>query len=79
MNVHAKVWRELGYTRSDLEDPRTNIEAGAMLLKRIIDRLPDASIRRIGTLYNNLSARKISDYGARLEAIYREKPWLKDD
>lgn len=61
MNVHAEVWKDLGYSREVLSDPKANIEAGVTLLSRLISRTKGADIRKVGTLYNNLSATRISD------------------
>ncbi len=77
MNVYASYWKELGYSREDLKDPAKNIEAGAKILKRLKEKMPDASIREISTLYNNLNAEQVNDYGAQVERIYKEKPWRK--
>lgn len=77
MNINAKYWEGLGYTREDLKDPEKNIDAGAKLLKAIIDRVPNASVRSVATLYQNLAADKVSDYGARVDRIYKEKLWEK--
>ena len=39
--------------------------------------MPEASAAEIATVYNNLGARKVSDYGARVERLMKEKPWEK--
>lgn len=36
----------------------------------------NASVEEIATLYNNINAKKVSEYGARVKAIYDEKPWV---
>lgn len=77
MNVHAKYWEDLGYSRNDLKDPEKNIEAGVKIIKGIKDRLENPSVEKISTLYQNLSAEKVSDYGARVKEIYEKKPWKK--
>ena len=64
MNVYASYWKYLGYSRDDLKDPAKNIEAGAKILKRLKENMPNASIREISTLYNNLNAEQVNDYGA---------------
>lgn len=75
MNIYAKNWKDLGFSRSDLRNPETNIQVGIALLKRIKKQVPDGDIKKIATLYNELGATKVSDYGARVESIYKEKPW----
>ncbi len=58
-----------------LDDPRLNIRTGATLLRRIRDRLQDPSIQNIATLYNGLSMENVTDYGKRVDEIYRTKEW----
>lgn len=77
MNVHVEYWSDLGYSREDLEKPETNIKAGVKILKGIIDRTPGATIEQIATLYNNLAAEKVSDYGARVKQLLEDKEWEK--
>jgi hypothetical protein len=77
MNVNAEYWKDLGYTREELEDPRTNIEAGVRILRGIMDRMPNATPRQIATIYNYLPATSVSDYGVRVEEILRQKLWEK--
>ncbi len=78
MNVNLTFWGEaLGVNRKQLEDPRTNIDTGVRILRGIRDRLARPNIRAWATLYNNLSAERVNDYGARVETIYREKLWRK--
>ncbi len=50
-------------------------QVGVLLLKCIQDRMPKASIAKVATVYNNLSARKESNYGRRVEKLYKDKPW----
>ncbi|WP_048649555.1 hypothetical protein [Nitratireductor soli] len=77
MNVHSSYWRDLGWTREELKDPEINIRAGVTLLKRIAARISKPSVAKIATVYNNLSARKVSDYGARVQVIYDNELWWK--
>ncbi|WP_374581710.1 NBR1-Ig-like domain-containing protein [Pseudoduganella sp.] len=75
MNVRPDTWAGLGYSREDLKNPATNIEAGIRIIKGIADRLDNPSVRGVATLYNSLAKDKVSDYGARVQAIYDSKPW----
>lgn len=77
MNIQAEYWKELGYSRKDLETPRLNIKAGIDLVKRIYLQNPHASVSEVATLYNDLGAKRINDYGARVGRVMKEKPWLK--
>jgi hypothetical protein len=48
------------------------------MIKRIKASLPaGASVAHIATLYNNINADKISNYGKRVEKIYNDQPWDK--
>jgi hypothetical protein len=75
MNVNVKYWKDLGYTRNDLEGEKENIEAGAKILSYIIKNLDDKEVGKVGTLYQNINANEISPYGYRLRKVYEEKPW----
>ena len=75
MNVNVEYWKDLGFSRGDLRDPETNIQVGIALLKRIKKQVLDGDIKKIATLYNNLGTTKVSDYGARVASIYKERSW----
>ena len=79
MNVNVEYWKELGYTREQLEDPETNIKAGTTLLKRISDRMPGASIEAIASVYHNLATEQVTDYGARVRHIYDNQLWQEEE
>ena len=76
MNIYSSLWSALG-DRKQLEQPLYNIRAAAKILKGIAANLRMPAIARIATLYNALGATQVSNYGARVAAVYREKPWLK--
>ena len=76
MNIHFQYWEELGYSKQQLLNPKTNIEAGIILLSRIQERLEDSKIAKIASVYNFLGAERVTDFGARVRQIYREKAWL---
>ena len=75
MNVHTEYWEELGYSREELHNPEINIQAGVELLGRIKERMPDATPAELATIYNSLGEKEVSDYGARIEELLKEKPW----
>jgi len=76
MNVNVDYWGSTFGDRKALLKPYENIKAGAEILKRIIANLPQgASMRQIATLYNNINASSVTDYGARVEKIYNAQPW----
>lgn len=81
MNVNYDYWKELadkmGYTKEQVKiDKETNITIGYELIKRIIDRIENPTIEKIGTLYNSLAKEKISSYGRILKYYYDNKSWL---
>lgn len=76
MNINTDYWGSTFGARQDLRDPEKNIAAGIEMLKRIQGSLPEgATIEEIATLYNNINAEKVSDYGATVNRFYKEKPW----
>lgn len=52
--------------------------SGVRIISGIANRIDTYDVRKIGTLYQNLAAEKVSDYGARIEQLMREKPWEDD-
>jgi len=77
MNIRPDRWQALVGDDADFRDSATNIHAGALLLRRIGDRLSDPSIAKIATLYNSLAKDQVTDYGAQVARAYEEKPWTK--
>ena len=75
MNVNVDYWGSIFGDRKTLLNPYNNIKAGAEILKRIIVNLPKgSSIRQIATLYNNINANSVNEYGARVDNIYNSQP-----
>lgn len=78
MNINVDYWGNTFGTRADMQDPLTNIRAGGEMLKRIIKNMPTNSpIEKIATLYNNINAKTVNDYGMRVKKIHEEKPWFE--
>ncbi|MDX2224587.1 MAG: hypothetical protein SFV21_17680, partial [Rhodospirillaceae bacterium] len=76
MNVRPNPWQRLGVSADDIKNnPSENIRAGAELLARIRDRLPNPTPDRVATLYNSLAKDSVTDYGARVARLMAEKPW----
>jgi len=79
MNINADYWGDTFGSRDSLKKPNNNIKAGAEMLIRIRSYLPQgATIAQIATLYNNINANQVSNYGARVQKIYEKQPWLKN-
>jgi soluble lytic murein transglycosylase-like protein len=80
MNVNVAYWGNAFGSRKALNDPYTNIKAGASILARIQANLPYGSpISHVATLYNNINAVEVSNYGARVQKVYEEQPWVETD
>lgn len=78
MNINTDYWGDAFGTRADLKQSYNNIKAGAVMLSRIQSNMPSgSSIDKIATLYNNINAKKVSDYGARVKKIYEAQPWIE--
>jgi len=75
MNINTDYWKDTWRSRESLKDPEKNIDAGARMLKSISTAMPHASVAAKATVYNNSDAKQVSDYGARVQKIYEEKPW----
>ena len=77
MNIHYEYWKKLGFSKDQLLNPKINIHAGALILKRIQNRLNDPKISKIASVYNFIGKESVSDYGARVAKIYNERAWEK--
>lgn len=80
MNINTEYWGDVFGSRKDLKNIYCNIKAGALIVQGIQANLPYGSpISHIATLYNNLNAVVVSDYGARVAEIYKNEPWRSSD
>lgn len=61
----------------DLYDTEYNIEASAVLLKRLANRIENPTPEKIGTLWQSTAKDKTSFYGEYIRRVYDEKPWAK--
>ena|SRR5437899_6684009 len=76
MNINVEYWGDTFGTREDMNDPEKNIRAGVEMLDRIQSSMPGAPVEKIATLYNNINAITVSNYGARVKKIYDDQPWI---
>jgi hypothetical protein len=75
MNVHAELW---GLDKTKAARNRVyNIAAGAVILRGIKDNCSGSGVAEITTLYNGLGKTEVTPYGARVERVYNEKPWIE--
>lgn len=77
MSIRSDIWQGLGLPPETARDPALNIAASVRLIRRITDRLEQPTPERIGTLWNSLSQDRVSDRGARIGRIFRERLWEK--
>lgn len=78
MNMNKETGAKLiGKTPEDLYDPANNIEASAIMLKRISDRIDNPTAAKIGSIWNFTGREKTNDFGEYIQRVYDEKPWLK--
>jgi hypothetical protein len=75
MNVHAKLWEQLGISRTDLDDAQLNIEAGVYILAQIWERTENPTCEKVATLYNQLGATAVNQYGKTIVAYMKLRPW----
>lgn len=77
MNIKPRLWAELSGGGADLSDPLQNIRAGVVLIRRIMDRIQQPSVAKVGTLYNSLAKESVSEFGARVAKVYESQLWEK--
>lgn len=75
MNINVDFWGNTFGTREDMKDPEKNIQAGVDMIDRIEANVPGGSIEKVATLYNNINAITVSNYGKRVKQIYDDQPW----
>ena len=76
MNINQSYWGAMFGTRASLKDEKFNIDQGVRILSYLQKYTTgDYNISKIATLYNDLSATSVNDYGRRVLSIYRDKPW----
>ncbi len=78
MNVRSNYWKEIGFSRNELKTIKKNITAGIFLIKQLSERVHPYSIERLASLYQDLGATKVTEYGARVKQIYDKKPWIPE-
>lgn len=80
MNIQKRRWSSLiDKTPEDLYNADANIEASAVLLRRISDRIDHPTPEKVGTIWNSLKEKETNEFGEYIGQIYQEKPWRKFD
>ena len=82
MNVNYDYWKEwinkMGYTKEQVKNNKEiNIKIGYALVAKILERIQNPTIEKVGTIYNVLGKEKISSYGKVLKYYYDNESWLK--
>lgn len=78
MNINKKTGAKLiKKSPKDLYNATDNIEASAIMLKRISKRIDDPSPAKVGSIWNFAGRETTNDFGEFIQRIYDEKPWLK--
>jgi hypothetical protein len=77
MNVHYKLWSELGISRDAVKNSSINVAAGTRILAAIWERTQDPTPEKVATLYNKLGATKVDGYGKAVAQYMKFKPWLR--
>ena len=76
MNVNTSYWGDTFGSRATLSTAAGNIRGGAMMIRSIVNNLPQGStIAQAATIYNNSNATKVNNYGARVERVYNSARW----
>jgi hypothetical protein len=75
MNVHDTLWSQLGVDRKALTDRKLNIAAGVHILAAIWERTLDPTVEKVATLYNQLGATQVNNYGKTVAQYMVHKPW----
>lgn len=82
MNIKYEAWKplaeQLGFSESEVkEQTKSNVEMGALIIKRITTRVPNATLEKVASIYNFTGAEITTDYGARVKAISEGRLWEK--
>lgn len=71
MNIHYDNWKELAGSKDYIQNPNNNIEIGVLILKRIQDKLKDPSIAKIASVFHQIEAMVVNEYGAKAAMLYQ--------
>lgn len=78
MNIRSDYWKDIGFTRGELKKAKNNIAAGVYLIKKLSERVTPYSVEGLASLYQDLGATKVTEYGARVKQIYEKKLWIPE-
>ena len=78
--IDAEAWVGLdGATAETFSDPSENVRLAALLLQRIVERLPEGnqSLRVVASLYDDIETESVTPYGVTVERTYELRGWEK--
>lgn len=78
MNINGEIWGGLVDKPGEkLNNDEENIEAGAILLKRIGDRIENPTPEKIGSIWNSVGRENVNEIGKEIGDAYKTRPWAK--
>ncbi|MEQ9248772.1 MAG: hypothetical protein RLO21_22560 [Nitratireductor sp.] len=75
MNINPNTWGRLVEGDADFHDPIDNIRAGVRLIRRLYERIPDATVAKVASPFKFTGMENVSDYGARVAEVYAARTW----
>ena len=78
MGMDAVAWAGLdAATVEAFSDVSENIRLAALLIQRIVERLPEGnqSLRVVASLYDDIGTEAVTPYGLKVEQAYAEQWW----
>jgi len=80
MNIQKERWASLIDKKpDDMYDLDNNIEAAAILLKRIAERIDRPTPEKVGSIWQYMGREQANEFGEYIGKVYHEKPWRKLD
>ncbi|CAA0094303.1 Uncharacterised protein [BD1-7 clade bacterium] len=71
MGVSFDLWEELAGSERYIKDPANNIEVGTLIVSRIQKKIRDPSVGKIASVFHQLDATVVNDYGAKVARLYQ--------
>lgn len=76
MNINPEIWHKLvNAKKEDFHKVETNIEASAILLRRIKTRIIQPTPEKIAAIWQYIGQEKTNNYASYVGRIYKEKTW----
>ena len=78
MGIDSTTWVGLdGATAETFANPSENVRLAALLLRRILDRLPEGnqSVHVVASLYGDIETDSVTAYGMTVAEMYERRAW----